>query len=109
MALSGLAASAALTLTHVAAFACCVAAVGGQVPLLTATAIYLGASSAGSVVPTPGGVGAVEAAMIAGLAAAGTSVVIATAAALLVRLVMTWALVPPGLLALRSLRRGGLL
>jgi glycosyltransferase 2 family protein len=109
MAVSGLAASAALTLTHVAAFACCVAAVGGQVSLLTATAIYLGASGAGSLVPTPGGVGAVETAMIAGLAAAGTSVVTATAAALLVRLVMTWALVPPGLLALRSLRRGGLL
>jgi uncharacterized membrane protein YbhN (UPF0104 family) len=108
-AVTGLIASAGLTLAHVGTFACCVAAVGGHLTLLSATAIYLGAAGAGSLVPTPGGVGAVEAALIAGLATAGNSVVTATAAALLVRLLMTWALVPPGLWALRSLRRRGLL
>jgi uncharacterized membrane protein YbhN (UPF0104 family) len=63
-------ASAALTVTHVLAFAACVAATGSELPLLTLTAVYLGAAAAGSVIPTPGGLGPVEAALVAGLAAA---------------------------------------
>ncbi len=62
---------ARLTLAHVAAFACCVHAVGGHASVLALTAVYLGASSAGSLVPTPAGIGAVEAALISGLAATG--------------------------------------
>jgi uncharacterized membrane protein YbhN (UPF0104 family) len=108
-ALGGLGASAALTLAHVSAFACCVAAAGGHASLLTLTAVYLAAASAGSLIPTPGGVGAVEAAMIAGLAAAGVDAGTATAAAVLTRLITVWALVLPGCLAARSLRRRGLL
>jgi uncharacterized membrane protein YbhN (UPF0104 family) len=107
--LGGLGASAALTLAHVSAFGCCVAAAGGHASLLTLTAVYLAAASAGSLIPTPGGLGAVEAAMIAGLAAAGIDAGTATAAALLTRLITVWALVPPGWLSARSLRRRGLL
>jgi uncharacterized membrane protein YbhN (UPF0104 family) len=108
-ALGGLGASAALTLAHISAFACCVAAVGGHASMLTLTAVYLAAASAGSLIPTPGGVGAVEAAMIAGLVAAGVDAGTASAAAVLTRLITVWALVPPGCLAARSLRRRGLL
>ncbi|GAB2482692.1 lysylphosphatidylglycerol synthase transmembrane domain-containing protein [Jatrophihabitans fulvus] len=108
-AVTGLGASAALTLTHVAAFACCVMAVGGHASLLTLTAVYLAASSAGSLVPTPGGIGAVETAMISGLVAAGLGPDAATAAALLSRLVTVWLPAVPGLVALRGLRRDGLL
>lgn len=106
---SGLAASAALTLAHVAAFVCCVAAVGGHTSLLVLTTTYLAAASAGSLVPTPGGLGPVEATMISGLCAAGTDAATATAAVLLCRLVMVWVPALPGLLALRGLRREGLL
>jgi uncharacterized membrane protein YbhN (UPF0104 family) len=105
--LSGLVASAALTVAHITAFAACVAAVGGHASILALTGIYLGAASAGSLIPTPGGLGAVEAAMIAGLAASGIAP--ATAAALLTRLLTVWLLVPPGWLAARSMRRRGLL
>lgn len=105
----GLLASAALTLTHVLAFAACVAAAGGHVPLLTLAAVHLAAATAGSVVPTPGGIGPVEAALIAGLGAAGLPLPVATAAALLSRLVSVWLPAVPGVVALAVLRRRGLL
>jgi glycosyltransferase 2 family protein len=106
---TGLAASGALTLAHVAAFTCCVHAVGGDASLLALTAVYLGASGAGSLVPTPAGIGAVEATLISGLAATGMPVATATAAALLTRLVTVWVPALPGWWAMRSLRRAALL
>jgi uncharacterized membrane protein YbhN (UPF0104 family) len=106
---SGLAASAALTLAHVTAFASCLAAVGGHVPILTLTAIYLAGAGAGSLVPTPAGVGPVEVTMVGGLIAAGVAGDTATAAVLLTRVITVWLLAPPGWLALRSLRRRRLL
>lgn len=107
--LTGLAASAGLTLAHVATFACCVHAVGGDASVLALTAVYLGASSAGSLVPTPAGIGAVEAAMVSGLVATGMPVGTATAAALLTRVVTVWVPALPGWWAMRSLRRKALL
>lgn len=106
---TGLGASGLLTLAHIGAFACCVHAVGGNASILALTAVYLAASSAGSLVPTPGGVGAVESALISGLVAAGLSAQLATAAALLSRLLTVWLPALPGWWALRSLRRDGLL
>ena len=106
---TGLGASAALTLAHVAAFACCVHAVGGDASVLALTAVYLGASGAGSLVPTPAGIGAVEAALVSGLVATGVPVATATAAALLTRLVTVWVPALPGWWAMRSLRRAALL
>lgn len=105
----GVAASAALTLTHVLAFAACVAAAGGHAALVTLAAVYLGAATAGSLLPTPGGVGAVEAALIAGLAASGIPLPVATAATVLSRLVTVWLPALPGWLAVLSLRRRGML
>lgn len=107
--LTGLAASGVLTLAHVGAFVCCVHAVGGSASVLALTAVYLAASSAGSLVPTPGGIGAVESAMISGLIAAGLAPQTAAAAALLSRLLTVWLPAVPGLFALRALRRDGLL
>jgi uncharacterized membrane protein YbhN (UPF0104 family) len=108
-ALGGLVASAALTLTHILAFAACVAAAGGHLPVLTLAAIYLGAATAGSLLPTPGGIGGVEAALIAGLTAAGVSMPVATAATVLSRLVAVWLPAIPGWWTAFRLRRAGLL
>jgi uncharacterized membrane protein YbhN (UPF0104 family) len=105
----GVLASAALTVTHVLAFAACVAATGSDLPVLTLTAVYLGAAAAGSVIPTPGGLGPVEAALVAGLAAAGLPLAVATTAALLSRLVAVWLPAVPGVVAIAVLRRRGLL
>jgi uncharacterized membrane protein YbhN (UPF0104 family) len=106
---AGLGASAALTLFHVLAFAACVSAAGGALPLVTLAAIYLGAATAGSLIPTPGGIGPVEAALVAGLTAAGLPLPAATAAALLSRLVSVWIPAVPGLVAAAVLRRRALL
>jgi uncharacterized membrane protein YbhN (UPF0104 family) len=108
-ALGGLLASAALTLTHILAFAACVAAAGGHLPVLTLAAIYLGAATAGSLLPTPGGIGGVEAALIAGLTAAGVSMPVATAATVLSRLVAVWLPAIPGWWTAFRLRQAGLL
>jgi uncharacterized membrane protein YbhN (UPF0104 family) len=105
----GVGASAALTLTHILAFAACVHAAGGQASLLTLAAIYLGAASAGSLVPTPGGIGAVETALIVGLTGSGVPLPVATAATALSRLVSVWLPAGPGWFAAARLRRAGLL
>ena len=106
---AGMLASAALTLFHVLAFAACVSAAGGSLPLVTLAAVYLGAATAGSLVPAPGGIGPVEAALVAGLTAAGMPLPAATAAALLSRLVSVWLPAVPGLAAAAVLRRRALL
>jgi uncharacterized protein (TIRG00374 family) len=105
----GVIASAVLTLTHVLAFVCCVHAAGGHGNLLALAVVYLGSAAAGSLVPTPGGTGTVEAALVAGLTATGLSLPIAVAAAVLSRLESAWLPAAPGWFALRSLRRDGLL
>jgi uncharacterized protein (TIRG00374 family) len=105
----GVGASAALTATHVLAFAFCVSAVGGHASYLALTLVYLAAASAGSIIPTPGGVGAVETALITGLTAAGIALPVAAAAALLSRAVAVWLLAIPGWVALVTMRRRGLL
>jgi glycosyltransferase 2 family protein len=107
--IGGVVASAALTLTHVLAFAACVAAAGGHVPVFTLAAVYLGAATAGSLLPTPGGIGGVEATLIAGLTAAGLSVPVSTAATLLSRLTAVWLPAIPGWWAVLRLRRFQLL
>jgi uncharacterized membrane protein YbhN (UPF0104 family) len=105
----GVLASAALTVTHVMAFAFCAWAVGVHPSYLALTVVYLAAASAGSLSPTPGGIGAVEAAMVAGLVAAGVDLPAATAATVLSRLASVWLLAVPGWLAAWGMRRRGLL
>ncbi len=105
----GVLAAGVLTCAHLLAFACCVYAVGGHGTLLAFTVVYLASSAAGSLFPTPGGAGAVETALIAGLTATGLPLPVAAAAALLSRLESVWLPAVPGWWALRSMRRDGLL
>jgi glycosyltransferase 2 family protein len=67
--------------------------------------VYLAAPVLAAVAPTPGGLGAVEAALIAGLAGAGMSSGLAVSTVLLFRLVTYWLPVAPGWVSLRLLRR----
>ena len=55
---------------------------------------------------TPGGVGVVDTALVAGLTAAGATAVTAAAAVLIYRLISCWLLLPAGGLAAVLLRRG---
>lgn len=89
---------------------CLVAAVRAFTPDASIAAIalvYLTASVVGQAAPTPGGLGAVEAAMVAGLTAAGIDPGIAISATLIFRLLTFWLPTLPGWLALRNLQRTG--
>ena len=76
---------------------------------LDVTAVYLGGSAVASAAPTPGKVGAVEAALIAGLTGVGIASGPAVAGVLAFRLATFWLPIIPGYLAFRSLTARDLL
>jgi len=82
----------------------CLWAFGGSLNLATLLTIYVAAALFGGLMPVPGGVGVMEAALTAGLVAAGIEATVATATAVLFRLVTFY--LPPlwGWLSLRWLR-----
>jgi glycosyltransferase 2 family protein len=94
-----------LTLCYVLCLAACVRALGGSIPIASTAVVYLTGSALGSAVPTPGGIGAVEAALSAGLTAAGQPGATAVSAVLLFRILTFWLPVPAGWGALNILER----
>jgi len=66
---------------------------------------YLAATIAVAAVPTPGGIGSVEAALIVALVAAGAPVALATAVVLAYRIITVWVPLLPGALTLGALVR----
>ena len=94
-----------LSLCYILCLAACVAAFGRSVPIAKIGVVYLTGSAIGSIVPTPGGLGAVEAALTAGLTAAGVPGAVAVSAVLLFRLLTFWLPVPFGWVALNYLER----
>jgi uncharacterized protein (TIRG00374 family) len=69
--------------------------------------VYLAASIVGQAAPTPGGLGAVEAALAAGLTAAGIDPSIAISATLVFRLMTFWIPTIPGWFSFQNLQRTG--
>jgi glycosyltransferase 2 family protein len=94
-----------LSLSYIFCLAACVAAFSRSVPIAKIGVVYLTGSAIGSVMPTPGGLGAVEAALTAGLTAAGVPGAAAASAVLLFRLLTFWLPVPFGWVALKYLER----
>jgi undecaprenyl-diphosphatase len=74
-----------------------------------AAAVYLGGAVVSAAAPTPGGLGAMEAALVAGLTHVGIHDGRAVASVLAFRLLTYWLPILPGYLSLRHLRRTGLL
>ncbi|MER6443186.1 MULTISPECIES: lysylphosphatidylglycerol synthase transmembrane domain-containing protein [unclassified Streptomyces] len=75
------------------------------VPPLHMALAYLAATAAVAVVPTPGGIGSVEAALVVALVAAGGPVAVATAVVLAFRIITVWLPLLPGALTLGALVR----
>jgi glycosyltransferase 2 family protein len=94
-----------LSLSYILCLAACVAAFGRSVPLAGIAVVYLTGSAIGSILPTPGGLGGVEAALTAGLTAAGLPGAVAVSAVLLFRLLTFWLPVPFGWAAMSYLER----
>ena len=94
-----------LNLAYCGALVASVRAFGGELAWPAIAVVYLAGSAIGSVAPTPGGLGAVEAALAAGLTAAGLDGTTAVSAVLLFRVVTYWLPVAPGWLAFQFLQR----
>ena len=97
--------SALVTLCYAFCLVYCVEAFGGGLAVAVIIATYLVGSAIAQVAPTPGGIGAVEAALIAGLTAAGLDKETAVPAVFLFRLATFWLPILPGWLAFHWLQR----
>lgn len=104
---TGLGGALILNLAYVLCLDASTRAFGGQLSLPAVAVVYLAGAVVGSAVPTPGGLGGVEAAMSAGLTAAGLNGATAISAVLLYRLVTFWLPIPVGWLSLTGLQRSG--
>ena len=71
-----------MTLAYIAALAAAVTAFDGGVSFAQVGAVYLGASIVAAAAPTPGGLGAMEAALVAGFTGVGMEPGVAVAAVL---------------------------
>jgi uncharacterized protein (TIRG00374 family) len=97
--------SATVTLSYVLAVYFATVAFGGDLNLAHVGAAYLAGSAIAAVAPTPGGLGALEAAVIAGLVGAGMPSTEAVPAVFLFRLATYWLPILPGWFAFNHLRR----
>jgi undecaprenyl-diphosphatase len=82
-----------------------VAAFGGGVSFAEVGAAYLIAAAIGSATPTPGGLGAVEAALVAALTGYGMADSAAVSAVLTFRLATYWAPMIPGWIMFQQMQR----
>ncbi|MFI7407665.1 YbhN family protein [Streptomyces sp. NPDC049627] len=80
-------------------------ALGLDVPPTHMALAYLAATVAVALVPTPGGLGSVDAALVVALVAAGGPVAVATAVVLAYRIITVWLPLLPGALTLGALVR----
>ena len=97
-----------LTLMNIAALALSVYAFGAtDVSVVVIGVVFLVGSGVASVAPTPGNLGAVEAALIAGLTAVGVNRDLAVPAVFLFRIVTFWLPILPGWLTFVLLQRRG--
>jgi uncharacterized protein (TIRG00374 family) len=94
-----------MDLAYIVALFASVRAFGYPVSVAVAGAVYLTGTAVASAAPTPGGVGAVEAALIAGLTATGVPDELAVPAVLVYRVATFWLPVVPGWLAFTLLTR----
>ncbi|MFE0460790.1 lysylphosphatidylglycerol synthase domain-containing protein [Kitasatospora sp. NPDC058965] len=96
-----------LTLAFTACLDASLRAFGGSMSFPAVAVIFLTANAAGSAVPTPGGIGAVEVAIITALGLAGLPAATATSAVFLFRVLTFWLPVLPGWIAYSFLQRRG--
>jgi uncharacterized protein (TIRG00374 family) len=97
-------ASISLNFAYVVAFYSALNAFGSDISFATAAFVYLAGATIGQAAPTPGGIGAVEAALVAGLTASGIPSGTALSGVLLYRVATFWLPVLPGWYAFANLQ-----
>ncbi len=96
-----------LDVAFVAALVCATKAFGAEAPLAGIAVVYFAGAIVGSAVPTPGGIGGIEAAISAGLVALGMDSGVAVSSVLLYRFATYWIPIPFGWVALSRLQATG--
>ena len=97
--------SALVTLAYVGGLVASVETFGGGAGIAKIGAVYMASAAVAAASPTPGGVGAIETLLIAGLTGLGITSGAAFSAVIIYRLATYWLPVPPGWLCLRQLQR----
>jgi uncharacterized protein (TIRG00374 family) len=97
--------SALITLAYIAGLAAATKAFGGNASFAAIGAVYLGAAAIATASGSPGGLGALEAALIAGLTGIGIKSGAAVPAVVSYRIATYWLPVAPGWAALQWLQR----
>jgi len=97
--------SAGLTLAQGCVLVASLEAFGVHLPVVTVLAVFVASSAVAAAAPTPGGLGALEAALVGLLAKVGAPSTPAIAAVLSARLIGYWLPALPGWLAFTQLRR----
>jgi undecaprenyl-diphosphatase len=97
--------SIGVTLAYIVALACAANAFDSGVGIAEVGAVYLGSSMLAAAAPTPGGLGAMEAALVAGFTGIGMDGGIAVATVLSYRLATYWLPIVPGWLSMRFIGR----
>ncbi len=97
--------SSLITLSYVAALVFAIQAFGGGLSIPQIGAAYLAAAAIANLAPTPGGLGALEAAMIAALTGFGLGDAEAVSSVLTFRLATYWLPILPGWLTLLWMQR----
>jgi glycosyltransferase 2 family protein len=106
---AGIGANLVLTLGYLIAFVAALRAFGAHPALLPTAAVYLAGNAVGSAAPTPGGLGAIEAVLSAGLTAIGITAHQAIPAVLVFRLATFWLPIPAGWVSYVWLQRKAVL
>jgi undecaprenyl-diphosphatase len=97
--------SAGVTATYAAAFAVSLAACSVHLHPAAVAFVFLTGSAVAAAAPTPGGLGALEAALVAGLSTFSVPVNTAVSGVLLFRAATFWLPILPGFISYRFLRR----
>jgi uncharacterized membrane protein YbhN (UPF0104 family)/tRNA A-37 threonylcarbamoyl transferase component Bud32 len=106
---AGISGNLLLTASYVVALIASLHAVGAHPPILATAAVYMAGNTVGTAAPTPGGIGAVEAVLAAGLTAVGIPAHQAVPAVLIFRVATFWLPILPGWATFVVLQRVGVI
>ncbi len=99
----------AISLSDICALAAVAFAYHAHVSFAQVGSVFPGASIIAATAPTPGGLGSMEAALVAGFTGVGVESAVAVAVVLSYRLLTYWLPVVPGWLSFRSLEHRNLI
>jgi len=103
----GLAGNLITTFGYILAFEVCLLAFNQHLSLVQVAIVYLAGNTAGSVAPTPGGIGTTEIALAGALTVIGVNPGVATSVAVLFRVLTYWLRIPVGWASMRYMQRVG--